>query len=87
MNNLNVTTVILEQDEQEKDFFEREKNTGLKRVLHLSKVPGVPETRENLSSSDDLLLGIQTASSMHGCPFCESYNGNEEEKNVNTSGK
>ena len=27
-----------------------------------------------------LILGIQTASSMHGCPFCDSFKENEQAK-------
>ena len=34
-----------------------------------------------------LLLGIQTASAMHGCPFCDSYKVNEHDNKVNTRRK
>ena len=35
----------------------------------------------------NILLGIQTATAMHGCPYCESYKVNLEQKKTNNRGK
>ena len=35
----------------------------------------------------NILLGIQTATARHGCPYCESYKVNLEQKKTNNRGK
>ena len=35
----------------------------------------------------NIFIGIQTASSMHGCPYCESFKVNENDVKTNQRGK
>ena len=80
------------EEEEDEECISKYKNIGSNRTFLLAEVQGVPENRNNyeiilksLNFSSQtvsdlkvvgILLAIQTASSMHGCPYCESYKTN-----------
>jgi hypothetical protein len=56
------------------------------KALNLASLPNTIQIVCDLKLIS-LLLGIQTASAMHGCPFCDSFKVNDKDKKVNTRGR